>query len=75
MLDGQSDLESLAAILGYVENWSMANAISGKAIPFDPEGGVEILDDMDEILVNWIIGAWFEARSQRETLSKKVSED
>ena len=71
MMEGQSDLVSLGVILGYIEDWSMAGA-KGKSIAFDPEKGVEILDDMDEILVNWIIGAWFEARTSREALPKKV---
>jgi hypothetical protein len=73
MMEGQSDLLSLETILAYVENWNMTSA-EGKAVPFDPEADIEILDDLDEILVNWVIGAWFEARSQREQLSKKVSE-
>ena len=72
MMEGQSDLLSLGVILDYVDTWNMSNT-AGKLVSFDPEAGVEILDDLDEILVNWIIGAWFEARAQREELSKKVS--
>ena len=71
MMEGQSDLISLEVILGYVEAWRMDSS-KGKTIAFDPEAGIEILDDMDEILVNWLIGAWFEARVQREEVSKKV---
>ena len=71
MMEGQSDLLSLAVIIGYVTEWSMANG-KGKSVPFEPEGGIDLLDDMDEILVNWLIGAWFEARAEREQLSKKA---
>ena len=72
MMDGQTDLESLKVILGYIEGWNMLN-VKDKKVVFDPEGGVDLLDTMDEILVNWLIGAWFEARAKREELPKKVS--
>ncbi|MHA2069516.1 MAG: hypothetical protein ACXABY_34570 [Candidatus Thorarchaeota archaeon] len=74
MMEGQSDLISLEVILGYVTDWEMRTA-KGKLIDFDPKADLDILDAMDEILVNWIIGAWFEARQEREDLSKKVSEN
>ena len=73
-MEGQSDLISLEVILGYVTDWEMRTG-KGTLVPFDPKATLDILDDMDEILVNWIIGAWFEARTEREELSKKVSED
>jgi hypothetical protein len=73
MMEGQSDLVSLEVILGYITGWNMVTA-QGKQVEFDAKAGVNIYDDMDDILVNWVIGAWFEARSQREELSKKVSD-
>jgi hypothetical protein len=73
MLEAQSDLFSLRMIMDhYIEDWNLIS-ISGKTVAFDPEAELEIFDDMDELLVNWIIGAWFEARAQREQLSKKAS--
>lgn len=72
MMDGQTDLESLKVILGYVEGWNMLD-VKDKKVVFNPEGDVSLLDTMDEILVNWLIGAWFEARAKREELPKKVS--
>lgn len=72
MLEGQSDLESLEVILGYVEGWSVAN-VKNKAVVFDAAVGIDLLNDIDEILVNWLITAWFQARGQREEVPKKVS--
>ncbi len=72
MMEGQSDTESLKVILGYVEEWNIFD-VRDKKIAFEPGGGLALLDAMDEVLVNWFIGAWFEARGQREGLSKKVS--
>ena len=74
MMEGQSDLISLGVILSYVEAWRMQNARGTSTTPFNSKTGIELLDTLDEILVNWIIGAWFEARTRREELSKKVSE-
>ena len=71
MLEGGTDIESLATILGYVEAWSMVG-VHGKKITFKAEAAVDNLDDVDELIVNWVIGAWFEARAKREQLPKKV---
>ncbi len=46
--------------------------VEEKKITFKAEAGVANLDQVDELLVNWIIGAWFEARAEREELPKKV---
>ena len=74
MMEGQTDLVSLGVILDYTTNWRMQNAKDTTTVPFNEETGIEILDNLDEILVNWIIGAWFEARTAREQVSKKASE-
>ena len=71
MLEGATDIESLTTILGYVEVWNMFS-VDEKKIPFDTESGIDNLNKLDEILVNWIIAAWFEARAKREELPKKV---
>jgi len=71
MLEGGTDIESLTTILGYVEAWNYLD-VSGKKITFDLEKGIDMLDNADELMVNWLISAWFEARSEREQLPKKV---
>lgn len=71
MLEGGTDIESLTTILSYVEAWSMLG-VQGKKITFKAEANVDNLNDVDELVVNWIIGAWFEARAEREQLPKKV---
>ena len=71
MLEGATDIESLTIILGYVETWSMLG-VNEKKVPFDTEGGVANLNELDEMLVHWVIGAWFTARAEREELPKKA---
>ena len=71
MIAGATDIESLEIILSYVETWSIYS-VDEKKITFDAEKKVDNLDTIDELLVNWIIAAWFEARSEREQLPKKV---
>jgi hypothetical protein len=71
MVEGASDIESLAIILEYVEAWSMLG-VGGKKIPFDAEKGLDLLNTVDEQMVNWFIGSWFEARAKREELPKKA---
>jgi hypothetical protein len=72
MLEDNSDIKALTVILGYVESWSLVN-VSNKAVTFDPDGNIDLLNDVDDTLVGWLISAWFEARGQREDLPKKVS--
>ena len=71
MLEGGTDIESLNTILGYVEAWNYLD-VAGKKITFDLEKGIDMLNNADELMVNWLISAWFEARSEREQLPKKV---
>ena len=71
MIAGATDIESLEIILSYVEAWSIYG-VDEKKVTFDTEKKVDNLDTVDELLVNWIIAAWFEARSEREHLPKKV---
>ena len=71
MLEGGTDIESLTTILSYVEAWNMLG-VDEKKITFKAEENVDNLNNVDELVVNWIIGAWFEARAEREQLPKKV---
>ena len=72
MLEGGTDIESLTTILGYVEAWNLLD-VNEKKITFDLEKGIDLFNNADELVVNWFIKAWFEARSEREQLPKKVS--
>lgn len=71
MLAGATDIESLETILGYVEAWCIYD-VGEKKVTFEADKKIDNLDNIDEIVVNWIITAWFEARSEREQLPKKV---
>jgi hypothetical protein len=64
MLEGQSDLAALEVILSYIEGWLMIN-VKNKKVIFNPEGDIDAFNDMDEIIVNWVISAWFKASGLR----------
>jgi len=70
MLLGATDLDALETILGYVEAWCIYG-VDEKKVTFKAEDKVDNLDKVDELLVNWVITAWFEARAEREVLPKK----
>jgi hypothetical protein len=74
ILQSVSDVDTLEIILSYIEGWHMLD-VYGNEIPWDPGRGVEILDELDDgIIIPWLIGAWFRAKSERASISKKRSD-
>ena len=68
--EATSDVVVLEEILKFIDNWNMLD-VAGKEVKFELDKGIELLDDLDDrVIVPWIIGAWFEARSQRTELPK-----
>ena len=65
--DSMSDSMALTIILGYVEKWNLKDA-SGAEIPVKRD--LEVLDEVDDVLVTWLIRAWFQTRIQRSATPK-----
>lgn len=65
-----SDSVTMGIILGYVDAWNVKD-INGKDIELGKERGIEVLDNVEDDIVVWLVSAWFAARA-RKTLSKKV---
>ena len=63
ILETTSDLVALNVIVGYVEEWEVG-------VPFVSGGGIDLLDEVDDELVGWLVRAWFEARGKRSVLPK-----
>jgi hypothetical protein len=66
-----NDAVAMDIILGYVEKWNVKD-INGEAVELGDERGIEILDNVEDDVVVWLISAWFSARSRR-IAPKKVN--
>lgn len=69
---GLADMAFLTGMLDFVVNWHIQDA-DGKAIPFEPEKGLEIFDEIDDLkMLPWIIGSWWDARRELSEVSKNA---
>lgn len=67
VIEAVTDSAAVNIILGYVERWNLKDT-SGLEVPIKKD--IEVLDQVDDVLVVWLIRAWFQARDQRGTVPK-----
>ena len=66
----QDDTEILEIVVGYIDGWSLTD-FEGKKLPFDKEKGLENFDRLEDgTIIGWIMGAWFQARTQKKEVPK-----
>uniref|UniRef100_A0A6M3KKR1 Uncharacterized protein n=1 Tax=viral metagenome TaxID=1070528 RepID=A0A6M3KKR1_9ZZZZ len=58
-LEAGGDAAALEIILPYVVEWNVKDCGGN---PVDAKAGVDMLDDVEDGVVIWLIRAWFEAR-------------
>jgi len=66
VLAANSDLAALTVILGYVSGSELKD-VDGKPAAVS---GLDSLDNLDDLVVSWIIEAWFFARNKRSEVPK-----
>ena len=82
VMESSSDVAALTVILGYIVGSGLKD-VNGRAVdlthkPPETDGDgkpiardpLAALDDLDDAVVSWLIGAWFEARNKRSEVPK-----
>lgn len=82
ILSSFDDLETLKVVLGYITGWRMLD-VDMKKVPFKPTVKVgkddeakevpnlALFDDLDEVVVTWVINAWFRAKQKAIEVPKE----